>query len=332
MENNPNFDLIDNPKPVKRRGLFTGKTMNEWMDEAKKEPIPKRLCGVFWYEGEVCLLLGTEGAGKSIFAMQIATVISSGEGTEGAFLCEADPQKVIVFDFELNKKQQENRFSQQYENHYEFSDNLVRFEMDGADTVPDDVDFEQYLREEMANEVEELGARVVIVDNITWISGDTETAKSASPLMKWIHSWARERHLSVLVLCHTPKIKPHPLTSNDVAGSKRLTDFCDSLFAIGKSVKGENMRYIKQLKGRMDVKLYGTNNVIECRMVKPSNRVYFEVEGYTEEKDHLVAFSDDAVDDKAAQAREMSNAGMSQREIARVLGVSVGTVNNYLNK
>lgn len=42
--------------------------------------------------------------------------------------------------------------------------------------------------------------------------------------------------LSILVLAHTPKRSMEcPITSNDLAGSKRLYNFFDSVFAIGKS-------------------------------------------------------------------------------------------------
>ena len=43
------------------------------------------------------------------------------------------------------------------------------------------------------------------------------------------------------------------ITSNDLAGSKRLYNFFDSVFAIGKSAQDGGLRYVKQLKVR-----YGT--------------------------------------------------------------------------
>ena len=54
--------------------------------------------------------------------------------------------------------------------------------------------------------------------------------------------------ISILVLAHTPKRSLDcPITSNDLAGSKRLYNFFDSVFTIGKSAQDGGLRYVKQL-------------------------------------------------------------------------------------
>ena len=62
----------------------------------------------------------------------------------------------------------------------------------------------------------------------------------------------RDDGLSILVLAHTPK-RPfaRPLTVNDLAGSKQLSNFTDTMFAIGDSIQGSNIRYLKTKKQKM---------------------------------------------------------------------------------
>ena len=59
------------------------------------------------------------------------------------------------------------------------------------------------------------------------------------------------------------------LTQNSLAGSKRIANFMDSIFAIGASKKDRpSSRYIKQIKVRSCEMTYGEDNVIEVRLVK----------------------------------------------------------------
>ena len=50
---------------------------NEWMREAGSRPMPETLFGEMWFEGELAVLFGDTGAGKSILATQIVQFIST---------------------------------------------------------------------------------------------------------------------------------------------------------------------------------------------------------------------------------------------------------------
>src|SRR6476620_2270203 len=65
------------------KGLFTVKTANRWIEQAKTRPIPKMLFGEFWFEGELCILFADTNLGKSILAVQIGNSISKGEQIRG---------------------------------------------------------------------------------------------------------------------------------------------------------------------------------------------------------------------------------------------------------
>ena len=96
------------------KGLFTLKTANHWIEQAKNRPIPKMLFGEFWLEGELCILFADTNLGKSILAVQIGNSICKGDRIPG-FKFEIQKQTILYFDFELSDKQFENRYSKNFE-------------------------------------------------------------------------------------------------------------------------------------------------------------------------------------------------------------------------
>mgnify|MGYP000591601256 CR=1 FL=1 len=90
-----------------------------------------------------------------------------------------------------------------------------------------------------------------------------EKGDAAGRLMIQLNNLKKRYGLSVLVLAHTPKRSLDcPITSNDLAGSKRLYNFFDSVFTIGKSAQDGGLRYVKQLKVRYGTFSHDADNVI----------------------------------------------------------------------
>ena len=267
--------------------LFNVMTANEWIKQAEKRPIPKMLFSEFWHEGEVCILYADTNLGKSILAVQIADSISRGKPIFG-FKLEAQAQKVLYFDFELTEKQFQNRYSIDYQNPYIFNNNLFRIEIDPDSNIPVDVNFEDYLNSSIEQVIIEKNAKVLIIDNITFLRTENEKAKDALPLMKQLKALKSKYNLSLLVLAHTPKRDlSKPVTRNDLQGSKMLINFCDSAFAIGESSTTSSIRYIKMIKARNTEILYDADNIIECNICKPDNFLKFEFLSFGKESTHL---------------------------------------------
>ena len=67
-------------------------------------------------------------------------------------------------------------------------------------------------------------ARIVIIDNLTYLSAETERAKDALPLMKHLKALKQKYDLSILALAHTPKRDlSKPITSaNDLTFGNNL--------------------------------------------------------------------------------------------------------------
>ncbi len=317
-----NSDAKGFKKSNENKGIFILKTGKQWLKEASEKPQPKALFLCLWYEDEVCILFADTNLGKSILAVLISVKI-------------AESQKVIYFDFELSDKQFEARYSNNFTNHYSFPDNFLRAEIDS-----DEADFEaagfksleDYINFSIEQSIVSTGAKVLIIDNLTYLRSETEKAKEALPLMKYLKALKKKYGLSILALAHTPKRNlSQPISRNDLSGSKMLINFCDSAFAIGESAKDKSLRYLKQIKSRNSENIYDAENVAVYEITKPDNFLSFTFVHTSSEHEHLKQYSKEDRDSNIERVKELSGKGISQREISRQLGISLGAVNKYIN-
>jgi len=326
-------DLSEDLKQNPSSSLFQIKPANDWIDEAKKRPIPKMLFGEFWFQGELCILFADTNLGKSILAVQIAHSISSGYPTCGLRL-EAEQQPVVYIDFELSDKQFECRYSDGYENHFTFNNNFYRAEIEpGVKTPKKYKTFEDYLCDSLEVTILQRSAKVLIIDNISYLKNGTEKASEATTLMIFLNELKKKHNLSILVLAHTPKRDySKPLSKNDLSGSKSLMNFCDSSFAIGQSFNSTGVRYLKQIKQRVVEEIYGIENVITCSITKEVNFLCFRFDGYDNELNHLKENSSQDLNTRNDEIVQLKKEGNTNVAIAKHLNISEGTVRNVLKK
>lgn len=321
MEHNKDIKINLN-----NNGLFIIQSANDWITQASKQPLPDKLIDILWHEGELSILFADTGTGKSILAVQAADHLSRGKSVF-PFNCETSGQPVIYCDFELSAKQFEIRYSNNGQDHYQFSDNFLRLEINPDADIPDGQSFEQLVFPHLEQALQETGAKILIVDNLTYLRTGTETAKDALPLMKILKQLKKKYNLSILVLAHTPKRDlTRPITVNDLQGSKMLINFCDSAFTIGHSTHGQNLRYIKQIKARNTEIKYDTDNVILLTLGKDDNITKFEFTEFSFEAAHLKQRKKS--EETTKQVTELHQQGKSLREIADEVGIS----HTYANK
>ena len=318
------------------KGLFTVKSASSWLEQAKTRPIPKMLFDVFWFEGELCILYADTNLGKSILAVQIGNSISKGEPIRG-FKLETPKQPILYFDFELSDKQFEGRYcvknetEQRYEQHYGFDENFIRVEINPDAPMPENQTFEDYFNYSLERSITETGAKVLIIDNLTYLKNGTETAKDALPLMKHLKALKSKYNISILILAHTPKRDlSKPINRNDLQGSKMLINFCDSSFTIGESHSDKNIRYLKQMKQRNTEQIYDAENICVCEVSKPLNFLLFGFVGFGKEYDHLKQYTEKDKESITQKVRELSQQGKTQRAISTEMSISLGAVNKYL--
>lgn len=324
----------EHPEHLERsNGLFVSKPMNQWLKEASERPAPTQLCDAFWQAGELALFFGSTGDGKTVFGMQVANDIAMGRTTTGLAV-GTDACPVNYFDFELSDTQHLSRYSDGHGNAFSFSDNLNRIEMDltTSGRASDlDVDWEQALLAEIEGKILESKAKVNFFDNLTWLSRETDKGRFALPLMQRLCTLKKQHGLSIFVMAHTPKRdETRPIGLNDLAGSRILANFADSIFAIGKSGRDQGIRYLKQIKARSSEIVYSTENVATFNFGKTDNFLGFQFTGEQSEREHLRALDDGEYAERTREAKELSKQGFSQRQISAKLGISVSTVNKYI--
>lgn len=225
---------------VEQANVFCSSTMQSIIEAGKNKPPIHRLWGDFWWENELVFLFADSGIGKSILATQIAYEIAKGESE--CVDIETEPQKVIYFDFELSDRQ----LARRYEN-AEFPDMFIR----GA--ISEDISQEELsmgMIDGIIGKLLDTGAKVMILDNLSYLSTQTAEAEYAGAIMDGLTRIKREMGISIMVIAHTPKIEENkPLSKTNMAGSKILSNFADGVFAIGRTKSGG--RYLKLLKTRM---------------------------------------------------------------------------------
>ena len=300
-------------------GMFTVKTANRTLSDAALRPNPRSLFLELWYEGEVCCLFSDSNLGKSIYAVQIAEEI-------------AKTQRVLLVDCELSDKQFQLRYTDADTGYrHPFPDLLLRAEINPLAMDPQDLEGKIILNiENMALKLE---ASILIIDNLTYLCNSSDKGLDAGIFMMKLMNLKKMHGWSILIIAHTPKRSlSSPITQNDLAGSKKLYNFFDSVFAIGKSAKDERLRYVKQLKVRAGEFRYDSDNVLVYEIEKTYGFVHFEFRGFSSEKEHLKELSDKDVDAKWKNVMDLKEQGKSLRDIAALTGFSKSKVERIIKK
>lgn len=301
-------------------GLFVSKQADGWIEEARKRPNPRPLWKNLWFEEEVACLFADTNMGKSIYAVQIADAISR------------RGRRVMYFDFELSDKQFQLRYADEdsLERH-SFPSTLIRSEFAQCN-MPDSL---EKIVECIEMEVVSHRCKIVIIDNITWICNRAESGDLAGELMQLLINMKRRWGLSILCLAHTPKrAMTASITQNSLAGSKRIANFMDSIFAIG--IDRTNLpsgRYVKQIKVRSSDLRYGDDNVIRCEIEKVGGMLQLTEIGSGHERDMLIGTTDsDVGEDLREQIMELIGQGMSQTAVARQFSISQTKVSRIVRQ
>ena len=320
---------------VFEEGLLRTKTANDWMKQEYGKPAARPLFGSLWFENELCILFADTNMGKSVLAVQIGDCLTKCYSFEPFYNQAAEPLKVLYVDFELSAKQFEARYvkSTQFDS-YLFSANFYRseFNPEADDGIASD-NYAEHIQEAISTAVSDTKAKVLIIDNITYMGKGTQNAGAALPLMKALKALKIKFGLSILVLAHTPKRNAYkPLTVNDLQGSKMLINFADSAFAIGQSHLDTGQRYIKQIKQRNTGSDYGDAHICLFRIVKKQSFLGFAFEGYDNEQAHLQKAGKSVSDEIKQNIAGLSRQGLSLRQVADHLKISFSTVRRVLEK
>jgi hypothetical protein len=315
----------------------TLRTASQRMTDGKKLPDAKPLVGSLWQEGELDILFADTGVGKSVWATQIANAISKGESALPELPNDCEPKKVLYYDFELSDKQFQMRYTDEAGNLFQFNDNLILDNLNVQELLSEhpSISLDLLIVEQIKADIQALKPQAVVIDNITYLANEsTQDAATALNLIKALKAITKEYNLSMLVLAHTPKIKEGIMLSlNELAGSKNLSNFADSVSAIGKCTSDPTKRYIKQIKTRSTEQVYHANNVIIANMGPFEGFLSLKFESFGEEKDLIRVAGGYNLqrDERYDEVIDLHNQGKTCRNIEKLLGVPKSTASKWIN-
>lgn len=303
----------------KHVGMLSIKTANRSVEDALKMPDPVDLYHGLLNEGEVACLFADSNAGKSIFAVQMGDYISR-------------YRRVLYVDCELSEKQFQLRYTNREMGYrHVFSDNFYRAEID-----PERMGVQNY-EEAIIKDIEDAalqtGSRIVIIDNLTYLCNSSEKGDVAGLFMMKLIALKKKHSLTLLIISHTPKRNlSNPITQNDLAGSKKLYNFFDNVFAIGQSARDKRIKFVKQVKVRASEYVYDSDNVIVYEITNEDGYVRFLHKGYGKEAEHLKDKTEDDEYSTHSNILALHREGKSVREIADLVDRSKTSVHRIISR
>ena len=234
---------------------------NECFVSPERFYMPWKLFDEFWREGELALLFGASGTGKSILATQIADALSRGEPIDG-FQMPFRRFKVLYVDMGQTDRQFQARYMHVSKDcikmrPYRFSANFSRGEPKPG------VELSKWLRDVIAKN----GYQVVIIDDLSAIKNTYDGTRETLKLMRELKRLTMEKDVSILVLaCSEEPGRSGEVSEVDLRRSRILCSAAGSVFAIGQEVKRPDVRYIVQTRSKNAPIVWTHANAPACKM------------------------------------------------------------------
>ena len=222
----------------------------------------------FWREGELALLFGASGTGKSVLAVQIAEALARGRNLEG-FRMLAGRRKVLYVDLAHSDAQFRARYAapagknsmrtRMSACHYRFAESLYRDRPPTTDK----------LAERLSGMIKTGGFRVVIIDDLAAIRNTHGGTRETLKLMRDLKKLRDELNVSILVLSDSDDPgKSGQVNEADLGRSRILCTAADSVFAIGRHPQRSAEFYILQTRSKSSPILWTEKNAPRCRLAK----------------------------------------------------------------
>ena len=292
-----------------RDSFFNVSTLKEDLEKGRKMKPPKELIPHILVEHETTILFSGPGVGKTVLAIQIAIELAE------------QGKRVLYVNFELSQLQLALRYPNK-----DSPDTLYHASIDY--TKMHDVTDQSMILSEIERMALELNIEVIIIDNFTNLCINSKESAEAGKIMQQLVAMRMTHNCTMLILAHTPKRKQgDPLTIDDLAGSKLLSNLADNVIGFNKSRKDKDMRYFIQLKYRSLPIELDFKNVQELTLTSSDGWLHFEYGGYDEERAHLPRSRDEKAELERDIIRELKQPnGSSYRDIADKLGTSSSMV------
>ena len=292
-------------------GGFHVERMNQCIDDAHQLPPLVSLYPDIVLEGDLSIIFGQSGIGKTIFAMQIARYIAE------------SGKRLLYVDCEMTPRQLGNRYKTP-----NFPPIFLRAEMDREHPAEDVLKGIEEVA--VANHVE-----VVFIDNITALGQSLDRSADAGALMASLNALKKQYNWTLVVLNHVPKMYSgyQPLSLSAMQGSAKINQLIDDAIGIAQSSIDSNLVYVKQCKWRNGELTMGADHVAVYERCKDEDgNLGFISRGFGTEQEYLSIENSNEREEMKARVRELSNKGMTQTAIANQLSISQSKVSRLLKE
>lgn len=253
-----------------------GKELFAAADESDKEP--RQIFGHFLYEGEMSILFGEAGVGKSVLAYDIAFFAGGGGHDWGDIECPNIPS--LYIDLGMSTKQ----FVSRYKTAEPYIPNTFHRAMIDPTELSDKEILPEVKKIIAGMQATDNPPKFIIIDNITNGFGTMTSSTKMRNLLSEIKNLKDKFGLTILLVADSKKHKPWTIIKIDnLGGWTNHLNFIDSVFAIGQSRCGKPYKYIKQVKTRE------SHALPDVMSVKLTNDpfLHYQFWGYNGELAHL---------------------------------------------
>ena len=291
----------------------------------ESDKAPRQIFGNFLYEGELSILFGDAGVGKSILAYDIAFFVSGGghkwEGLESPNI------STLYIDLGMSTKQFVSRYktAEPY-----IPDTFHRAMIDSTKLSEKEI-LPEVTRLIVGTQSTDNPPKFIIVDNITNGFGTMTAATKMRDLLSELKNLKEKFGLTMLLIANSKKQKLRIIKLNDLGGWTNHINFIDSIFAISSSQVGNEFKYIKQIKSRADEK---TDEVTTLKITKEPYLSMHYI-NYTYEDAHIDREDTSLLLLRISPEQEIKLLQMHKEkkhvvDIALELGLDTGTIYSYL--
>ena len=306
--------------------IITVKSGKELLsDMGKPDKAPRQIFGQYLYEGELSILFGDIGVGKSILAYDIAFFVSGGghkwEGLESPNI------PTLYIDLAMSTKQFVSRYktAEPY-----IPDTFHRAMIDSTKLSEKEI-LPEVTRLIVGTQSTDNPPKFIIVDNITNGFGTMTAATKMRDLLSELKNLKEKFGLTMLLIANSKKQKLRIIKLNDLGGWTNHINFIDSIFAISSSQVGNEFKYIKQIKSRADEK---TDEVTTLKITKEPYLSMHYI-NYTYEDAHIDREDTSLLLLRISPEQEIKLLSMHKEkkrviDIALELGLDTGAIWSYL--
>lgn len=307
-------DIISSFRQLQEKSVVNTKSfrvasMNEYLEKAKLLPPLVVLYPNIVLEGDLCIIFGQSGIGKTIFAMQVAREIA------------AKGKRVLYLDFEMSERQLALRY-----NTPNFPPTFFRAEL-RTDNAVDNV------LTEIERAAVENHAEVLFIDNITALGQSLDKGMEAGTLMSSLNALKKEHGWTLIVLNHVPKrySGAMPLSLEAIQGSAKLNQLVDDAIGLGVSSKDHSVVYVKQCKWRNgEMELYADHVALYERTKDEVGNLGFSFRDYGSERELLATETENGQGELRSSVASLHGQGYTQQQIADRLNISQSKVSRIL--